>query len=310
MASQGVTSAFKFTKSVDNKKVPTGHIVLTFNLYNHPEQVVAGWSTVLVKDYFPNPLRCKVCQRLGHTKNRCTGKPTCYVCNLPPHTPVPCTRTMCVNCEGVHPSNSNECPRYIQEKQILEIKTKQKCSISEARRLYNKTFQQINPSKTYASQIRGQNSNSTATEKNANTTEPPSPQNKTIKSIPSLPSNTNQSDLAPAKSTSNPGTSSPPNSTNPVSENDSSIDFDTQPSKTKPSTSSSTKNPTNNLTTSIQTQSTPIKPPTNDETNITKLPNSPITIMTKDLILKSQYYTSASAQSNDDSDEATDVIME
>ena len=83
-------------------------------------------------------MRCKVCQKLGHTQKRCKGNPTCNNCNLPDHSnpKTACSRTMCANCLGEHPSSSIDCPTFQQEKKILKIKTKNKISMGQARRKY------------------------------------------------------------------------------------------------------------------------------------------------------------------------------
>lgn len=81
-------------------------------------------------------MRCRNCQLLGHTKNRCKNNTTCDNCNLPPHNPLPCSRTMCANCLGEHPSSNLSCPKYKQLKEILKIKTQSKCSMGEAKKKY------------------------------------------------------------------------------------------------------------------------------------------------------------------------------
>ncbi|KAL9887127.1 uncharacterized protein ACN427_012686 [Glossina fuscipes fuscipes] len=87
-------------------------------------------------------MRCKNCQRLGHTAKRCTSPPSCANC-LPPHTEN-CTRNFCLNCDDQHSALDKERPRFIQMREILKIKTENYCSMGEARRKYRET----NPSGT------------------------------------------------------------------------------------------------------------------------------------------------------------------
>ncbi|XP_053949295.1 uncharacterized protein LOC128857568 [Anastrepha ludens] len=134
--SQGVVGIFKFTKTINNIKVPTGRIVLSFNLYKVPLTIDIAWYSVKVEEYFPTPMRCRSCQLLGHTIKRCNNNTTCEICNFPPHSTLPCQRTMCANCFGPHPATARDCPKYLQEKEVLKIKTQNKCSYAEARRLY------------------------------------------------------------------------------------------------------------------------------------------------------------------------------
>ncbi|GFV05760.1 hypothetical protein TNCV_3999381 [Trichonephila clavipes] len=42
----------------------------------------------------------------------------------------------CINCKGDHPANSLNCPEYIKEKKILELKCEQHLTLGEARRRF------------------------------------------------------------------------------------------------------------------------------------------------------------------------------
>ncbi|XP_055918627.1 uncharacterized protein LOC129950729 [Eupeodes corollae] len=144
MSSQGVTDVYKFTRKIDGKQIPTGLMLFTFDLYQPPTTVEIGFYKEKVKEYIPNPMRCRKCQILGHTTKRCSKDEVCAICNLPPHENAPesCTRVMCANCPPTadpHPSSSVKCPKYIKNKDILTIKTRNKCSMSEAQRLYKIT---------------------------------------------------------------------------------------------------------------------------------------------------------------------------
>lgn len=150
---QGVVAVYKYTiskkdntndnanitedeKNKSNKVEHSGYMVLTFNLYNLPKVIDVAWYKVKVKTYFPNPMRCQKCQLLGHTKNKCNNPESCVICNLPPHTSTECTRIQCANCNDNHPASDRNCPRYIQQKEIIRIKTLEKCSFGAAKRKY------------------------------------------------------------------------------------------------------------------------------------------------------------------------------
>lgn len=142
MAIQGITEVYKFTKNIEGKHRPTGLMLFTFDLYQPPATVEIGFYKEKVKEYIPNPMRCRRCQILGHTIKRCTKEEICATCSLQPHenAPASCTRVMCANCPPTaepHPSSSINCPKYIKNKEILTIKTRNKCTISEARHIYN-----------------------------------------------------------------------------------------------------------------------------------------------------------------------------
>lgn len=112
-------------------------MLFTFDRYQPPTTVEIARYKVKVQEYIPNPMRCRNCQLLGHTSKRCTKTKTCENCNLPPHDREQCSRTMCANCSDAHPSSSKTCPKYLQNKEILTIKTRNKCSMAEAKRTYN-----------------------------------------------------------------------------------------------------------------------------------------------------------------------------
>ncbi|XP_054734443.1 rhoGEF domain-containing protein gxcJ-like [Anastrepha obliqua] len=135
LSDQGVVSAYKFLKRYDGQTVASGVVLLTFDLYQLPEKLEVSWYTTKVRPYFPNPMRCKSCQILGHTTKRCNKTPACDSCALPPHTPTPCSRTFCANCSGDHAASSKSCPKFVQMKQIITIKTEKKCSMREAIRI-------------------------------------------------------------------------------------------------------------------------------------------------------------------------------
>lgn len=145
LSSQGVVDVFKYERTIEGIKSPSGVVLVTFDLYNLPETLDISWYKVKVREYFPNPMRCKNCQLLGHTQKRCKGTASCVGCNLPPHKESQCTRILCANCEENHPASSYTCKKFIQQKEILKIKTKRKCSLREALSIYNEQNKALSP---------------------------------------------------------------------------------------------------------------------------------------------------------------------
>lgn len=141
-----MVDVYKYTKVFDGKKIPSGVLLLTFDLYNPPESLDISWYKVKVREYIPNLMRCKNCQLLGHTLKRCKNSPSSVNCNLPPHSPTDCTRSYCANCAEDHPASSNKCTKYIQQKEVLKIKTKQKCTMREAITIHKEQTRINNPS--------------------------------------------------------------------------------------------------------------------------------------------------------------------
>jgi hypothetical protein len=102
-------------------------------------------------------MRCFKCLKFGHTQKNCraTSK-KCGNCANDEHTDreqnEKCTRVQkCVLCGRDHGSFSRKCEVYIMEKEIMNIKTRNKIPHAEARRKYN----QSNPlgKRSYASTV-------------------------------------------------------------------------------------------------------------------------------------------------------------
>ncbi|XP_053968596.1 uncharacterized protein LOC128870027 [Anastrepha ludens] len=154
LKSQGVVDIYKFTEKVNGNPMPTGRMVLTFDLYKVLQDIDVAWYSLKVEEHFPTPMRCRNCQLLGHSTKECNNNTTCEICNLPPHTPELCQRKMCANCFGPHPASARDCPKYLEQKQILKIKTQNKCNFYEAKRLFKlQNPFSFNGKQTYASAI-------------------------------------------------------------------------------------------------------------------------------------------------------------
>ncbi|GFT76524.1 uncharacterized protein TNCV_1808951 [Trichonephila clavipes] len=108
-------------------RIPTKHLILTFNSPILPTNIKAGYLNCRIRPYIPNPLRCFKCQRFGHSQTSCRGQLTCSRCASVGHASTDCNlEPKCVNCLQPHPSDSKICPKWKIEKQIQEIKTTKK----------------------------------------------------------------------------------------------------------------------------------------------------------------------------------------
>jgi hypothetical protein len=137
MASQGVIHARRLTTKRNGEIINTTSVVLTFSFDSLPEKVFIGYESVPVRPFIPAPMRCFQCQRFGHVATRCEGKPTCPRCGLEKHEDAECSKDPhCVNCEGAHPVYSRNCPKVKEERQVMEIKTREKLSYFDARKKY------------------------------------------------------------------------------------------------------------------------------------------------------------------------------
>ncbi|KIL69008.1 hypothetical protein M378DRAFT_70393 [Amanita muscaria Koide BX008] len=101
----------------------------------------------------PAARQCIVCQRWGHTQQNCTVRsPFCTTCSGPHPTethfvdcemchvanadPRHCTHVKCINCNGPHIANSQECEWYKarSNSKALEALDKRKKNMQEAER--------------------------------------------------------------------------------------------------------------------------------------------------------------------------------
>ncbi|KAF0310009.1 Nucleic-acid-binding protein from mobile element jockey [Amphibalanus amphitrite] len=149
LSEYGVTAARRILTR--RGTVPTNNIILTFDTTDMPNEVRVGYIKVRVRPYVPAPMRCYRCQRFGHTKDNCRGRPTCSKCASQDHTDDTCNSETprCVNCgEGQTPHSAYDrsCPTYVKEKEINTIKATRNLSFKEAREVYNQTH----PKTSYA----------------------------------------------------------------------------------------------------------------------------------------------------------------
>ncbi|GFY35363.1 uncharacterized protein TNCV_797121 [Trichonephila clavipes] len=136
LSDQGVTQVRRITILKDSTRLPTKHIILSFNSPKLPTTIKAGYLNCKIRPNIQNPLRCFKCQRFGHSQNSCRGQLTCSRCASVGHSSTDCTlEPKCVNCTQSHPSDSKLCQKWKLEKQIQEIKTNKNISYFEARRL-------------------------------------------------------------------------------------------------------------------------------------------------------------------------------
>lgn len=121
----------------------TSGLILTFNLTNIPETIIAGYVNIRVRQYIPNPLRCRKCQVFGHTKNRCSNDAACDVCSIKDAHKLPCENTKkCVNCGGLHSSFDRKCEVFIKEAEIMFLKTTQRISYFDAKKQVEEKIKQ------------------------------------------------------------------------------------------------------------------------------------------------------------------------
>lgn len=137
-------------KDETTKKLPL--FILTFSVPKLPSKIKAGYLSLNVRPYIPNPLRCFRCQRFGHTTALCRGSATCSKCGSQEHAKEQCDalKEFCINCEGNHEATSKKCTRWQLEKEIQRLKVVNNLSYGDARK-QAETILPPRPKDTYAS---------------------------------------------------------------------------------------------------------------------------------------------------------------
>ena len=129
LSSQGVSIVKRISMRRNNELIPTNTLILTFSKPILPESVKAGYLSIPVVPYIPNPLRCFKCQKFGHGQNTCRNRLTCARCGQFDHDSKACQHDMvCTNCKGKHFAYSRECPKWKIEKQVQQVKIEKRLS--------------------------------------------------------------------------------------------------------------------------------------------------------------------------------------
>ena len=141
LKSQNVTHVKRFSIKKDGRIIKINTYLLTFSTPTPPKGIKAGFCSVPVEKYIPNPLRCYKCQRYGHGSSSCKGQPICVRC-ADKHNDTECNKAIkCANCSGDHMASSKSCPIWQQEAEILKLKVNNNISFAEAKKIViqNKT---------------------------------------------------------------------------------------------------------------------------------------------------------------------------
>ena len=150
---QKVTEVKQMKRNSNGIITPLPVYVLTFDLLKLPPIIKAAWLRLQVRPYVPAPRRCYYCQRYGHVSNNCRRrikgeKMICNTCGQEDHGECH-NAPFCINCKESHPASSKKCDRYILEREIQTLRSKEQISFLEAK---SKVLSQcIRPGVTFAS---------------------------------------------------------------------------------------------------------------------------------------------------------------
>ena len=64
-----VVEVKKIYKKLNEELIQTGLVILTFSTSDPPEDIFIGYEHLQIRQYFPNPLRCFNCFKLGLQQN-------------------------------------------------------------------------------------------------------------------------------------------------------------------------------------------------------------------------------------------------
>ena len=135
---QGVVGCTNITIRSDTGDLrKTSTFILTFHSATPPKYIyVADYIRVPIAPYIPNPLRCFSFQKFGHGHKNCKGNKVCARCAMPDHDSDHCTnQPKCADCKGEHPAYSKECPSWLRERKVQQVKAENGVSFIEVRRL-------------------------------------------------------------------------------------------------------------------------------------------------------------------------------
>lgn len=130
---QSITDVYRIMTTKQGRKEATNTYIITFDGTKPPEKIVIGFIQVNVRTYVPNPRRCYKCQQFGHTTKFCSHESACENCGGSGHDRSDCGNpTKCVNCGEAHPASSRDCSQWKLKKEILEYKSQNDVTYTEA----------------------------------------------------------------------------------------------------------------------------------------------------------------------------------
>ena len=134
---QSVKDIYNISVKTDSgNRRNTNTFIVTFSTATTPKYLKIGYIRVPVSVYIPNPLRCFKCQRFGHGSKTCKGDTRCANCGQVGHNSSDChEQPKCCNCSGTHSASSKECPKWVLEKKVQQIKAEKGISFVEARKI-------------------------------------------------------------------------------------------------------------------------------------------------------------------------------
>ena len=149
---QNILSATRLYRTNNGEKVPSKLIKVKFDAPTIPEKILCLYRAYDVKLYIPPPQKCRKCHRFGHWTDDCNNTWACHKCGKNHNKDDICSAALrCVACGQGHSSLDPKCPRFLKEKEIVEISYEQNVSFPQARTLLT------SGTRSYASLLKGNN---------------------------------------------------------------------------------------------------------------------------------------------------------
>ena len=129
-----IMQVVKESKFMNKQLTETGNVIITFKSKIRPEKVKFQNLILTLEDHIPKPKRCTKCQQFRHLRRFCEGHVICAKCTGN-HETADCTETTvrkCVNCQGEHWASSWNCPVYLKEEKIEEIRERERLTYRQA----------------------------------------------------------------------------------------------------------------------------------------------------------------------------------
>lgn len=100
--------------------VPSSTVKLVFEGQDMPQFIYLWYCRLPCEPFIQNPIQCFSCFRYGHITKFCKNKKLCNKCYQEEDVNHECdlVQPKCLNCGGMHNSNSKSCPEYERQRSI------------------------------------------------------------------------------------------------------------------------------------------------------------------------------------------------
>lgn len=136
-------------KDQKGEVIKTGAVVITLDAEKLPERIKLCGVSYRIRQYYPNPLICGRCLKIGHVKAKCQSEhETCRECGEGKQAMHECVISpVCPNCQpgdNNHKPNDKNCGAINFEKCVINYRINNKSSIFEAQQAVKEILEKKN----------------------------------------------------------------------------------------------------------------------------------------------------------------------